>query len=70
MFKDKTYDLRNEKLKVATFPHIPGTAVTNVKLPLHRASIQSHGDEDNIYFYGIEVEVNFCFLLITLMKKV
>lgn len=56
LFRDKTFDLGNQKLKVATFPHIPGIAIANTTLPSNRATISSNEDE-NTYYHGTEIEV-------------
>lgn len=53
LFKDKTYDLRNQTLKVVAFAHLPGTTKSNQTIKGVRAQMSA----GQFVFSGTEVEV-------------
>lgn len=55
LFRDKTYDLRNQTLKVVAFAHLPGTAKSNQTIKGVRAQM----DSGSTIFLGTEIEVSF-----------
>ncbi|XP_017773932.1 PREDICTED: glutamate receptor ionotropic, delta-2 [Nicrophorus vespilloides] len=54
LFRDKTYDLKNQTLKVAVFQHIP--AAIKMEIPEHKShkTVVQYGDSG---YSGIEIEI-------------
>lgn len=59
LFRDKTSDLRNQKLNIITFEHVPSTK--KIPFPEYKTSrsIMGHGE---IGFSGLEIEVKIKFI--------
>lgn len=57
LFKDKTADLRNETLRIATFAHVPGTVKSNQSVSNKiRANIRLSNTTE--VFSGMEIEAS------------
>ncbi|KAJ8912928.1 hypothetical protein NQ315_017258 [Exocentrus adspersus] len=57
LFRDKTFDLNNQTVKVVAFPHLPGTAKTNfTSTKTVRTLLSLHGNVTDNYS-GTEVEI-------------
>lgn len=56
LFRDKTSDLKNQKLNVVTFEHIPATKRIPIPETNTSRSVYSEG-EGELGFSGLEIEV-------------